>query len=122
MALSGRILPWVAGLAALTLAAGLVWGFFLTPDDYKQGSTVKIIYIHVPAASAAINAWAVMLIASLVWIVRRHHVSALVAKAAAPPPPPRKKTKPTKGSVERRLKEKAGRATVKKMRGRVERE
>ncbi len=84
MALSGRVLPWVTGLAVLALGAGLVWGFFLTPDDYKQGSTVKIIYLHVPAASAAINAWAVMLIASLVWIIRRHHVSALVAKAAAP--------------------------------------
>lgn len=44
----------------------------------------------------------------------------LVAKAAEPPPRPRKKTKPTKGSVERRLKQKAGRSTVKKMRGRVE--
>jgi ribosome-associated protein len=46
----------------------------------------------------------------------------LVAKAAEPPPPPRRKTKPTKGSVERRLKQKAGRSTVKKMRGRVERD
>ncbi len=52
----------------------------------------------------------------------RSRLAALVARAAEPPPPPRKKTKPTKGSVERRLKEKAGRATVKKMRGRVERD
>jgi ribosome-associated protein len=43
---------------------------------------------------------------------------ALVAKAAEPPPPPRKKTRPSKGAVERRLKVKAGRSTVKKMRGR----
>ncbi len=52
----------------------------------------------------------------------RARLAALVAKAAEPPPPPRKKTRPSKGAVERRLKEKAGRATVKKMRGRVERE
>ncbi len=43
----------------------------------------------------------------------------LLAKAAEPPPKPRKKTRPTKGSVERRLKAKAGRSDVKKMRGRV---
>jgi ribosome-associated protein len=49
----------------------------------------------------------------------RERLAALVAKAAEPPPPPRKKTRPTKGSVERRLKAKAGRSTVKKMRGRV---
>lgn len=44
---------------------------------------------------------------------------ALIAEAAKPPPPPRKKTKPTKGSVERRLKAKSGRADIKKMRQRV---
>lgn len=47
-------------------------------------------------------------------------LTALVAKAAEPPPKPRRKTKPTKGSVERRLKTKAGRSTVKKLRGRVD--
>lgn len=79
-----RVLPWVAWLAALTLIVGLVWGFFFTPDDYRQGSTVKIVYLHVPAALMAINAWLMMLITSLIWIIRRHHVSALAARAAAP--------------------------------------
>lgn len=49
----------------------------------------------------------------------RDRLTRLVTRAAEPPPPPRRKTRPTKGSVERRLKSKAGRATVKKMRGRV---
>ncbi len=84
MQTSGRLLPWVVALAVLTLAGGLLWGFFLTPDDYKQGSTVKIIYLHVPAALMAINAWVMMLVTSLIWLIRRHHVSALAAKAAAP--------------------------------------
>ena len=84
MQTSGWLLPWVGGLAALFLIGGLIWGFFFTPDDYRQGSTVKIIYIHVPSAFVAINAWAMMLITSLIWLVRRHHVSVLAAKAAAP--------------------------------------
>ena len=71
-------------LAALGLGTGLIWGFFFTPNDFKQGSTVKIIYLHVPAAMLAINVWAMMLVTSLVWLIRRHHVSALAAKAAAP--------------------------------------
>ncbi len=78
------LLPWLSGLAVITLVVGLVWGFFFTPDDFRQGSTVKIIYLHVPSALMAINAWLMMLVASLIWIVRRHHVSALVARAAAP--------------------------------------
>ena len=81
---SEQVMPWVWGLALVCLVTGLVWGFFFTPDDYRQGSTVKIIYLHVPAALMAINAWLMMLVASLIWLVRRHHVSALAAKAAAP--------------------------------------
>ncbi len=48
----------------------------------------------------------------------RERLKELILEAAKPPPPPRKKTRPTRGSVERRLKEKAGRSDVKKMRGR----
>jgi heme exporter protein C len=84
MALSGRVLPVVAVLSGICLVVGLVWGFFFTPDDFRQGSTVKIIYLHVPSALMAINVWLMMLVTSLVWIIRRHHVSALAAKAAAP--------------------------------------
>ncbi len=84
MRLSGRLLPFLLGLTGLCLGAGILWGFFGTPDDYKQGSTVKIIFIHVPAATVAVSAWFMMLVTSLVWLIRRHHVSALAAKAAAP--------------------------------------
>lgn len=84
MQTSGVVLPFLVVLTVAALAAGLVWGFFFTPEDDKQGSTVKIIYIHVPAAMMAINAWAMMLVASLIWLIRRHHVSALAARAAAP--------------------------------------
>lgn len=84
IATAGAVLPFVAPLAALVLAVGLIWGFFFTPDDYKQGATVKIMFIHVPAAMMAINVWGMMLVTSLVWLVRRHHVSALAARAAAP--------------------------------------
>lgn len=84
LGLSRKLRPWVSYGAALCLSVGLIWGFFFTPEDYRQGSTVKIIYIHVPSALMAINAWLMMFVASLIWLIRRHHVSALAAKAAAP--------------------------------------
>lgn len=84
MTVSTRILPWIVILTILTLTAGLGWGFFATPDDYQQGATVKILYIHAPSAIFAINAWFMMMVCSLIWLIRRHHVSALAAKAAAP--------------------------------------
>lgn len=73
---------WV--LSAVLLGAGVVWVLFGVPDDYQQGSTVKIMFIHVPAAMLAINTYAVMAVASVIGFVRRHHVSFLIAKAAAP--------------------------------------
>jgi heme exporter protein C len=84
MQTSAGVLPWLAGLSALCLTVGVIWGFFFTPDDFRQGSTVKIIYLHVPAAMMAINAWIMMLVTSLIWLIRRHHVSVLAAKAAGP--------------------------------------
>jgi heme exporter protein C len=84
MQTSAVLLPWVTVAAVVCLTLGLVWGAFLTPDADKFGSTVKIIYLHVPAAMMAISAWMMMLVASLIWLIRRHHVSALSAKAAAP--------------------------------------
>ncbi|WBU53691.1 heme ABC transporter permease [Paracoccus sp. SCSIO 75233] len=83
MQTSGKVLPWVVICAAAAIVVGLVWGF-LTPPDYKQGATVKIMFLHVPSALIAINCWLMMLVASLIWLIRRHHVSALAAKAAAP--------------------------------------
>jgi len=80
----GRWVPWVYGIAALCLGTGLIWGFFFTPEAENFGSTVKIIYVHVPSAFVAINAWIMMVVTSLVWLIRRHHVSALAARAAAP--------------------------------------
>jgi len=84
MGWSGRWLPWLVGLTVLFLGSGLIWGFFFTPDDMRQGATVKIIYLHVPAALMAINGYFLMFVGSLVWLIRRQHVSVLAAKAAAP--------------------------------------
>jgi len=84
MRLTDLVLPWATAATVLFMAVGLIWGFFFTPDDYEQGSTVKIIFLHVPSAMLAINVWFMMLVTSLVWLIRRHHVSALAAKAAAP--------------------------------------
>ena len=72
IATADAVLPYFATLAASALVIGLTWGFFFTPDDYRQGATVKIIYLHVPAAMMAINVWAMMLVTSLVFVSRAY--------------------------------------------------
>jgi heme exporter protein C len=78
------IIPWAFRIGLGLLAIGLIWGYFFTPSESRQGASVKIIYLHVPAAFFAVNIWIMMLVTSLIWVIRRHHVSALAAKAAAP--------------------------------------
>ena len=81
--LADIISPLAGLIAILAIIIGLVWGVFFTSPDYKQMETVKIIFIHVPAAFLAINIYLMMTITSLVWLIRRHYVSALAAKSSA---------------------------------------
>ncbi|MEL6690147.1 MAG: heme ABC transporter permease CcmC [Pseudomonadota bacterium] len=81
---TGKALPWLWALGLGLTALGLVWGFFFTGDDFRMGSTVKIIYIHVPSALMAINGYFLMFVAALIWLIRRQPVTALVGRAAAP--------------------------------------
>ena len=74
--LSDKVLPFFVGFSIIGLSIGLFWGFFFTPDDYRQGSTVKIIYLHVPSALMAINAWFMMLVASLIVCFVSHNSQA----------------------------------------------
>ena len=53
MTTTDRLVMPIFVLAGLCMSVGLIWGFFFTPDDFRMGSTVKIIYIHVPAAIMA---------------------------------------------------------------------
>ena len=55
MATTDKVVVPAFVLAGALMAIGLVWGFFFTPDDFRQGSTVKIIYLHVPTAMLASN-------------------------------------------------------------------
>ncbi len=83
MDLSGALLPWIAGAAALFLAGGLYLGF-TTPPDYQQGDTVRIMFIHVPAAWVAMMAYGLMAVASIFSLVNRHPLADIAARAAAP--------------------------------------
>jgi heme exporter protein C len=78
-----RVLPWLIGLTALAFGTGL----YLTqgaPDDYQQGATVKIMFLHVPSAWLSMFGWTVMSIAALGTLVWRHPLADVAAKAAAP--------------------------------------
>jgi heme exporter protein C len=83
LALAARILPWMAGFTALCFIMGLYLSF-TTEGDYQQGETVRIMYIHVPAAWLAMMGYTIMSLSSIGTLVWRHPLADVSAKAAAP--------------------------------------
>ncbi|MBW6423978.1 heme ABC transporter permease [Rhizobium sp. XQZ8] len=83
LALAARILPWMAAVTAILFAVGLYMSFS-TEGDYQQGQTVKIMYIHVPAAWLSMMCYTVMALSAIGTLVWRHPLADVSHKAAAP--------------------------------------
>jgi heme exporter protein C len=81
--LTDRAIPWLAAATALLFAAAL-YRAVLAPDDYQQGATVKIMFLHVPSAWLGMLCWGLMTVAALGTLVWRHPLADVTAKAAAP--------------------------------------
>ena len=75
---------WLMAIGLLLTAAGMAAGLTLTPPDYLQGETVRILYIHVPAAWLGMAGWAGIAAASVSQLVWRHPLSAVAGRAIAP--------------------------------------
>jgi len=82
--IAGRALPWLAGATVVAFAVGLWLGLVASPEDYQQGSTVRIMYVHVPAAWLSMFCYLVMTSAALGTLVWRHPLADVAAKCAAP--------------------------------------
>jgi heme exporter protein C len=81
--LARPVRPWLGGVTA----AAFVWGLYLcfaSPEDYQQGDTVRIMYIHVPAAWMGMMVYTVMGVASFFGLIFRHALADAAAKAMAP--------------------------------------
>jgi heme exporter protein C len=83
LALTARLLPWLAGATVLAFAIGLMMAAN-APDDYQMGAVVKIMFLHVPAAWLSMFCWGLMSVAALGTLVWRHPLADVAAKAAAP--------------------------------------
>ena len=84
MRLSAKAVPWCGWAAVVVLVVGLFWSLVLAPPDYQQGDTVRIMYVHVPAAWMALSVYLFVAVASAVALVWRHPLAEVAARAAAP--------------------------------------
>jgi len=82
--ISGKLLPWFSIITILLMTVGLIWGLVFAPEDYQQGNSFRIIYIHVPSAILAQSCYMLMAVAGgigLIWKIKMAHI---IAKSAAP--------------------------------------
>ncbi len=84
MAFSAWAAPIFIAVAVIAFAVGVPWGLAFSPADYQQGETVRIMYVHVPAAWWSMGVYAFMGVASFVGLVWRHSLADVAARAAAP--------------------------------------
>ena len=84
MRFTGPLVPWLWAVAVVLLAVG-TWLSFTAPGDYQQGDTVRIMFVHVPAASLGTMVYAALGISSFFALVFRHPLADAAARAAALP-------------------------------------
>jgi heme exporter protein C len=81
------VTPWLPALAIISVAltvAGIVWGYGFSPADWQQGDSVKIMYVHVPAAWVCMAGYASLAVCSFFSIVWRHTLADIAAEEIGP--------------------------------------
>ncbi len=82
--LTDKLLAWLWVATFLLLGAGLWQALFASPPDYQQGESVRIMYVHVPAAWMSMAIYTLMAAASASFLIWRHPLADIAARAAAP--------------------------------------
>ncbi len=85
LSIAKPLTPFCLGLGTLLIAVGCWAGLTQTPPDYLQGETVRILYIHVPAAWLGMGGWSGVAASSLAFLIWRHPLAAVAARAIALP-------------------------------------
>jgi heme exporter protein C len=84
MRIAEKALPWITIAAIFFISAGLYQGLVISPADYQQGETVRIMYVHVPSAWMAMFCYTLLAVASGSFLIWKHPLADIAAQAAAP--------------------------------------
>jgi heme exporter protein C len=82
--MAAAVLPWVTGATIILFVVGIYFALFASPADYQQGETVRIMYVHVPAAWVAMACYTFIAVMSAVSLIWKHPLADIAARAAAP--------------------------------------
>ncbi len=82
--IASTLMPWLLWVGVALLGAGIGWGLVFAPQDYLQGNSYRIIFIHVPSAFLAQSVYIMMAVAGLVTLVWRMKLADVFVRAVAP--------------------------------------
>lgn len=82
--IADRLLPWLAAATVALLAFGLAQALVISPPDYQQGDSVRIMYVHVPAAWMSMMIYSIMAAASAAFLIWKHPLADIAARVSAP--------------------------------------
>ena len=82
--LSDKLLPFIVAACISLLAFGLAQALFISPPDYQQGDTVRIMYVHVPSAWMSMMIYSIMAISSASFLIWKHTLADVIARVSAP--------------------------------------
>ena len=82
--LADQILPWAIAASVLAFGFGLYYALLDSPADYQQGESVRMMYVHVPAAWSSMFIYLFIAVASFTALVWKHPLALIAGKAAAP--------------------------------------
>lgn len=82
--ISGTWLPWLAVASIGLMVWGFVWGLAFAPEDFRQGNSFRIVYLHVPTATVAMGGYVIMAIAGAISLIWRMKLAEVAMRCAAP--------------------------------------
>lgn len=82
--LTTKLQPWINIFALLLTVTGVIWGLFISPADWQQGDSVRIMYIHVPMAMLASTGYILLAFCGFSSLVWKHPLADLAAKEIGP--------------------------------------
>ena len=91
--ISGKMIPWMAGICLLLVLAGLYYGLLVAPPDYQQGDSYRIMFIHVPAAWMSLFIYVVMAVAGAIGLIWRMKLAEVMLISSAPVPSAARETR-----------------------------
>jgi heme exporter protein C len=82
--LTSRLQPITILIALIAIGLGLYYAIIKSPPDYQQSETVRIMYVHVPAAWMAMFCYVALACSSVIALIWRHMLANIIAKSTAP--------------------------------------